>query len=390
MDFSRAYDVGIGEWDKVSARWLYSTFDAAVDEQEALNKILADAYSSGLRFIGDREARSLGTAHPYASVWDNGPDAVIALQQTMDVRAAALNAFSERSIPVGEPLADLREVIVPIYLYHRYQVAAAAKFIGGYEFSYKEKGDDLSDAKIVPDIDQRRALYAIADTLNPATLTISDALVDLLSPPLGTFGAISGSGETFNGDTGPVFDLLNAADTAGTLSINALLHPARAARLVDFKSRDPSHLGFTDVLTRIEQTIFVPGATGREKAIAKRLQTRFVSTLIAMSAGAGAAGESQAAAIGLSNGGGVVVTPEVRSLVDSYLQGLKTRLTPGLLSGATPDRQHREWIAVQIERHLTRPAPATYIVAPMVDVPPGSPIGSVDYETCWHCDSLPH
>ena len=38
-------------------------------------------------------------------------------------------------------MSKLREVIVPLYLYHRYQVNAAAKSVGGYDFRYAVRGD---------------------------------------------------------------------------------------------------------------------------------------------------------------------------------------------------------------------------------------------------------
>ena len=49
----------------------------------------------------------------------------------MRVRAIALNNLSERKIPPGEPMACLEEVLVPVYLFCRYQIEAAASVIGG-------------------------------------------------------------------------------------------------------------------------------------------------------------------------------------------------------------------------------------------------------------------
>ena len=391
LDLSQAYDDGIGEWDKVAAAWLYTEFAEQGAAAEGLEKILADGYGAGLRFIGDREARSLGTAHPYASVWDNGGDAVASLEEVMDVRRVALENFGARSIRDGAPESDLREVIVPIYLYHRYQIAAAAKLVGGFDFSYSAKGDALAPGQIVPDTDQRRALDALAMTLDPSILNLPDELVDSLTPPLGTFGAISGGGEVFGSEIGPVFDLLSAADSAGALTIGALLHPDRAARLVDYQSREPSRLGLTDVLRRIEQTVFANQSDGRERAIAQRLQTRFVSEAIRISAGAAATGEVQAAARGLSNGGGAIATSEVQAIMDAYLKSLRARIAPGLLEGQSQDRAHREWLIAKIDRHLNRPALATITVVSPPETPPGSPIGSSleILEPCWHCDPLP-
>lgn len=389
LDLSNAYDDGIGEWDKLAATWLYAEFPDSADETVELEAILREGYAGGLRFVGDREARSAATAHPYASVWDNGEDAAAMLRQTMNVRRIALQNFSSRSIKDGAPMADLRSVIVPIYLYHRYQVAAAAKSVGGFEFSYKAKGDNLSEGEPVADDKQRDALAALVETLDPAVLTLPDALVNRLTPSLGRFG-FTDTSETFASETGPVFDVATAADSAAAITMGALLHPDRLARLADYQSRETSRLGVNDVLSAIERQVFANQPTPRRQAIAQRLQTRFVSTLIALSGGAPAEGEAQAAAVGLSNGGGATAPSNVQSAIDLYLKGLRTRIAPGLLEGQTQIRAHREWLIANIERHFERPAPARSGVVGAPEVPPGSPIGSMGFgdfkETCWHCE----
>ncbi|WP_411818190.1 zinc-dependent metalloprotease [Hyphococcus sp. DH-69] len=381
LDLSSAYDQGIGAWDKAAATWLYAQFPDEADEPEELSKIIDETYSSGLRFVGDSEGRSVATANPYGSVWDNGEDAVKALRDTMAVRRIALDQFGPHVIKSGRSMAELRAVIVPIYLYHRYQIAAAAKLVGGYDFTYKSNGDDLEAAKPVSDEVQRAALAALSETLDPSALTLSDDVVNMISPPLGGFGSADRT-EAFAGNTGPVFDLLAAADSAATLSLGALLHPDRAARLVDYKSRNQENLGLLEVLQEIERTIFASQNTARKQAIAHRVQTRYISTLINMSGGSAAAGEIQAAAVGLSSGGGQVATPDVQAIIDLYLKGLRTRIAPGLLEGQTVERAHREWLIANIDRHFERPAPARLPVVNAPETPPGSPIG----ETCWHCD----
>ena len=64
----------------------------------------------------------------------------------MKVRAAALRRFGENNIREGAPMATIEDVLVPIYMYHRYQVEAAAKVIGGqdYTFSLERKGRSQS------------------------------------------------------------------------------------------------------------------------------------------------------------------------------------------------------------------------------------------------------
>lgn len=386
LDFSHAYAVGVGEWDKVMVKWLYSEFPKGTDEKAALNKIVKDAYASGLRFVDDNEARSVATANPYGAVWDNGDDPIAALKQTMRVREIALRNFGTRSLKAGQPISDLRAILTPIYLYHRYEVDAAAKSIGGYDFRYAEKGDPLAAGAPVPADRQRVALEAIVATLDPAALDLPDATLDLLTPKLASFGPGLERPELFGSDTGAMFDLLSAADAAGTESLTALLHPARAARLIETERRDPGALRYEDVLRAIEARLFAPTPTSREAEIARRLQTRFVSMLIDIAGGGASGGESQAASLFVSASGGATASPAVIVRTDAYLRALRARLSAP--AGDRADAAERAMLASMIDAHLAAPAPARAPVAPQASVPPGSPIGSGSKEDCWFCDVL--
>ena len=55
------------------------------------------------------------------------------LNRIMQVRAKALQDFSEQKIRFGVPMSTLEEVLVPVYMFHRYQLEAAAKVVGGLE-----------------------------------------------------------------------------------------------------------------------------------------------------------------------------------------------------------------------------------------------------------------
>ncbi len=87
-------------------------------------------------YATDADAREPGSSHPQANLWDNGDDAIAELEHLLKVREYALGNFSERNIRPGRPLATLEEVLVPIYLLHRYQIQAVGKLIGGQYFSY--------------------------------------------------------------------------------------------------------------------------------------------------------------------------------------------------------------------------------------------------------------
>ncbi|MEH6488988.1 zinc-dependent metalloprotease [Hyphomonas oceanitis] len=365
LDFSQAYAAGIGAWDKVAASWLYGQYAPGSDAGAEGSKVLSAAYASGLRFVDDPQARGVGTSHPYASVWDNGNDPIAALGETMRVRKIALSHFGLNAIRAGQPTFDLRAVLVPVYLYHRYEVAAAAKSVGGYDFQYAVNGDGGGRGMPVPAARQREALTALMATLDPAALDLPDATLNLLNTPLDSFFGTDSGAEYFNGETGAMFDLLAAADTAASTTLGALLHPARAARLVETARREPGALTYGEVLGAIEGAVFMAPGAPRQAAILHREQVRYVSTLIDLAAG----GEA---------------TPEVVAETNGYLMALGQKLEKPV---AGTDTATRTDLVRRIAAHLARPAEAYMPGAKGTNVPPGSPIGGGSAEECWHCDT---
>src|SRR5439155_5374808 len=118
-------------------------FAPGSNETAALDKILSDAFARGLRYLTDQDARPPSASSSYTHLWDNGANVIDGLANVMKVRAAALNRFGENNIREGAPMATIEDVLAPLYMYHRYQVEATAKLIGGqdYTFSMRGKGD---------------------------------------------------------------------------------------------------------------------------------------------------------------------------------------------------------------------------------------------------------
>ena len=374
LDFSRTYDYGIGEWDKQVARWLYSEFAPETDEQTELDRIVAEAAGQGLRFVADQHARSVSTGHPYGAVWDNGPDPIEELGNVLEVRALALERFDADRIATGRPLARLREVLVPIYLYHRYQIDAAAKSLGGIRFSYAQKGGPGERPTPVRPEDQRRALAMLLETLDPERLDLRDDVMEMMPPSYTGYWFDAGS-ETLPGRTEPAFDLFTAAETAADLSFRALLDATRAERLVAQHALDPAMPSFSEVVAAVHERLFddlTDPDSGRMTTISQRLMARFAATLMELDSGVG--------------------SPQVQGIARAGLRNLarETSRIRGM-------RAFGDWMTVRIESHLERPAPPFRPSAPGPDIPPGSPIGSgagarspallLEWiaEDCWHC-----
>jgi len=247
-DISDAYAHGIGEWDKVTIAYGYQDFPAGTDEHAALDKILSDAFSRGLRYLTDQDARPASASSSVAHLWDNGSNAVDALADVMKVRAAALKRFGENNIREGAPMATLEDVLVPLYMYHRYQVEAAAKLVGGEDYTFSLRGKGDRNPQIISPDQQRRALAAVLETIKPEALALPESLLRLIPPrPPG----YPRTREDFRIRTFPNFDALAPAEAVADHVCDFLLNQERAARLVEFHARDARSPGFAEVLDRI-------------------------------------------------------------------------------------------------------------------------------------------
>ncbi|MDH4217358.1 MAG: zinc-dependent metalloprotease [Candidatus Aminicenantes bacterium] len=247
LDLSDAYDTGIGEWDKVSIAYGYQDFPEGLNEKKELKAILDNAFSSGLYFLSGQDASS-GSAHPLANLWDNGKNPVDELEHIMKIRALALDSFSEKRIPFGTPMATLEDVLVPVYLFHRYQVEAAASTLGGLYYNHTLRGDVQKNPEFVPAAEQRRALDALLKTIQPENLSIDEKILNLIPPRPPEYWQHR---DLFPGNTGPTFDPLAAAENAAGLTMEAILHPQRAARMVEYHSRNEDIPGLAEVLDRL-------------------------------------------------------------------------------------------------------------------------------------------
>ncbi len=225
-DLSQAYGTGIGVWDAVAIDFGYRQFADPGQERTGLQAILHHAHEQGLYFMSDADARPAGGAHPHAHLWDNGADPAVELDRLMQIRAAALQRFGENAVPMGAPLAELEDTLVPLYLMHRYQAEAAVKEIGGLDYRFQLRGDGQMDAVIVDGARQRRALSSVLATISAATLTLPEPLLKILPPRPPD---LPRTGDSFAGRTGPTFDPVAAAESAADHDLASAVRP-RARR----------------------------------------------------------------------------------------------------------------------------------------------------------------
>ncbi len=281
LDFSQAYDTGIGDWDKRTILYGYQDYSESADEKKALSDILKENSEKGFLYISDADARPQGGAHPHAHLWDNGQSSVQELQRLMQLRKNALKNFSEKNIPDGLPLAWLENVLTPLYLSHRYQVEAVAKLIGGVHYSYAVKGDVLTTQKIVDKKTQREALDILFETLHPKFLALSEEVTNLIPPrPPG----YSRDREIFKTYTAPAFDPLAAAESSASHTISFLLNPQRLARILEQYARDQSRISLYGLMDELSSAVRVKRTyTSFEKELARMTEKLFLHQLLQLS-----------------------------------------------------------------------------------------------------------
>ena len=248
INIENAYSTGIGEWDKVSVAYSYSEFDELQDENSELDKLLENSFRNNLSFISDADSRPIGSSHPTAHLWDNGPDAIIELKKIIQIRDIALQNISLDHLKKGEPYSNLQDIIVPIYLLHRYQSEAVVKLIGGVDYDYAVKGNIKYKISMVEKNKQREALANFIQLLTPEKLKFPNKLRKLLFPK--AFGS-KVTRENFLTQTGVTFDFIGAANTLSNNLLKLLLNSERVSRLIQQTGFDVSQLSFEEVIENL-------------------------------------------------------------------------------------------------------------------------------------------
>jgi hypothetical protein len=344
-DLSHAYATGIGAWDKVAITYGYGE---GIDPAD----VLLRAQKQGLYFITDEDARPPGSAHPHAHLWDNGPDPAAELDRVLTVRAAALKRFGLEAIPVGTPVSQLADVLVPLYLMHRYQTEAAAKEIGGLDYRYALRGDGQEVAAIVSPADQRKALAAVLRTLSPTTLTLPEPLLRLLPPVAPGYPRTR---ESFASFTGLAFDPVAAAESAADLTLALLFDPQRAARLVEYHARAAANPGLDEVLSSV---LKVTWQAPRENGLAAETQSAVESATLERLLGLAASNQT---------------SPQARAIARFAVTTLKGQLSTGGSGLSRENQAHRATALARIAEFERDPV--KFMPVPPVEAPPGMPIG---------------
>ncbi|MEO1254526.1 MAG: zinc-dependent metalloprotease, partial [Bacteroidota bacterium] len=355
IDLSEAYDDKIGVWDKVTIAYGYSDFPEGENE-EKLNEILKEAFEDNLEYITDQDARPANGLHPSAHLWDNGTKAVTELNRMMKIRRVILDKFSENAIRKGMPMSSIEEALVPIYLFHRYQVDATSKLIGGLNYSYALRGEDGTVSEMIPSSDQMDALDALLNTVKPESLKLSEELLNKIPPRAFGYGR---SRETFQSKTGPAFDYLAAIETAASLPFSFIFNPDRFNRLLTYKARNSNQPGVDAVLDRIVEEVWMaPSTSSMDCTIEKVVEMEMLKNLMGLALNDRA-------------------YDEVKAKAFAKILDIRLYVASRTKRSANDDGAYYQYVSNEIDQFLEDPK--EFKIPSPIKAPDGSPIGSCDF-----------
>jgi hypothetical protein len=352
IDLSNAYSTGIGNWDKRTVLYGYQDFPTGIDEDKALKDIMNETLKEGYLYISDADARPAGGAHPQAHLWDAGTNAADELNRLMIVRKRVIDNFSEKAIRQDAPMATLEEVLVPMYLMHRYQVEAASKMLGGLYYTFALKNDGQTITKFVPPAEQWKAFNALMGTIAPDALALPEKLIEKIPPrPIG----YPRTRETFKSRTGLTFDPLSAAEPAASNTLEFMLQPQRAARLVEYHSRDNSQPGLDAIISKlVAQTWKAPQQPGYKGELQRLVNNLTLKQILELAANTKA--------------------PEnVRGITLLQIDELKKWMNKAVLTSVNDQKANLLFGLSQIKQFENNPD--KFQPAETLNMPDGSPIG---------------
>jgi hypothetical protein len=227
-------------------------------------------------------------------------------------------------------------------------------------YRYALRGDGQPVTELISPEKQSAALDALLRTLSPSTLSLPESIIRNLPPRPITYERHR---ELIRTRTDLAFDPLGAAESGADMTISLLLHPARAARLVEHNARDSRQPSLQSVLDRlISATIKAPIRPELEGATQMTVNAVTVNGLIRLAA------HKEAPA-------------QVRAIASFKLAQIREWVSTRTASDDGV-RAHYKQLAQMITRFEEDPeeyAPASWLAPP-----PGMPIGDGNVPYCSH------
>ena len=197
-------------------------------------------------------------------------------------------------------------------------------------------------------------------TLSPATLTLPENILAMIPPRP---PALRRTPESFATQTGLIFDPVAAAESAADLTLQVLLDPARASRIVQYHARLESSPSLEALLEQIDKTVAErPGmATGSSLGaeVGRAVEFRVFEAMFSLAMNPAASSQA-------------------RAIVQAHLADELALLTSQAPSGDSAEQIHRKALIARIQDF--QHDPAKFTPAKPVEAPPGMPIGDDEDE----------
>lgn len=349
IEISQPYGEGIGPWDRYTIAYGYGQYSES-NQASKLAALMSDVERQGLRYIGEADSRGQNASNAYASLWDNGNDPVAELNRLAAVRSKAIEQFCHQALLAGQPFGELRDAFVPIYLLTRYQITAAAKFIGGTDYHYGSSELGQSWHYLAPAL-QQEALDSLLQTLSMDALRVPSEVIEQLVPKSGNYRATR---ESFQGANGVVIDPIGMAEVLSRHVAQALLSPWRLNRVSQAYLADKEQLSVINLVDRLlGVTAYSDSPSGADLGVWMRVNAVVFDELLA------SYHNEQTA-------------PEVQALLYDRLQYALKQLSRKVKRSSDFEAAHFEWLRQGVEQGLLD-AKVRLIKQPL-SLPPGSPI----------------
>ncbi|MCL1078954.1 DUF5117 domain-containing protein [Parashewanella spongiae] len=349
IDISQPYSVGVGEWDNFTIQYGYGEYDAGQNPAKQQQLQIESALKQGLSYIGESDSRAKDASQIYASLWDNGSDAVAELIRLGQVRKVAIEGFNHRALLGDQPLGELSDAFVPIYLLTRFQINAAAKLIGGSNYSFVQ--DKTSSWHFVAPEQQKAALNALLNTIMPSSLEVPVSVLQYLVPKSGNYRATR---ESFASGLGVLPDQLGMAEVLSRHTVTNLLMPRRLNRVNQAYIADREQLSVSELINELlDTTLLKRRKTGTQTGIWMRVNAVVVDALLQ------AVRDPQTA-------------PEIQALLSERLQYAVSQLERKAKRADDYQAAHFQWLANSINKGLTDAE--FHLINEPLPMPPGSPI----------------
>ncbi|NLQ25086.1 DUF5117 domain-containing protein [Shewanella sp. S-1] len=350
IDISAPYTTGVGPWDDFAIAYGYSDQGDARTQQALQVDLLADVAKRGLRYIGEADSRQKDASQAYASLWDSGDDPIDQLGKLNKIRTKAIADFSSAALLPNEPLGELADAFAPIYLLTRYQIDAVAKFIGGTDYNYQSIGEGSRWSYIAPQL-QLTGLDALLNTLDAASLTVPQTLLDSIVPKAGNYHVTR---ESFDSGLGAINDPLGMAEVFSRHTVSLLLMPKRLNRVSQASMADSEQLSVTTLLDKLfAATLYQEDKLGLVEGVWMRVNAVVIDEVLAT------LHDPQ-------------TSPEVRAAINDRAQFVIKQLKAKSNRANVSLAAHYTWLQQGFTAGLTD-AKVKLIPKPLT-LPPGSPI----------------